>query len=51
MRMRKRVMRESQKSDDLSRLVQHPALWMKRANQGMMRRTTGNTKVRMKEAM
>ena len=50
MRMRKRVMRESQKSEDRRRRVQHPADWMKRENQGMTSRTRGSRKVKRKEA-
>ena len=43
-------MRESQKSEDRRRLVQQPADWMKRENQGMTRRTRGRAKVKRKEA-
>ena len=50
MRMRKRQMSESQKSEERRRRVQHPAAWMSRANQGITSRMTGSRKVRTKEA-
>ena len=50
MRMRNRVINDNQKSEERRRRVQHPADWIKRANQGMIRRTTGRTKVNKNDA-
>jgi hypothetical protein len=44
-RIRKRVMTDSQRSVERSLRVQQAALWTRRAHQGINRRTTGTTKV------